>query len=74
MAVVIDLFSCQVVDWSLGGHMTRQLVMGALRVAWFRRGPDKSSGLIFHSDRLNPPSTAAPISKTCSRVTACAVP
>jgi len=51
LTVVIDLFSRQVVGWSLGGRMTRQLVMDALRMAWFRRGPDKSSGLIFHSDR-----------------------
>ena len=29
--------------------MTRQLVIDALRMAWFRRIPD--AGLIFHSDR-----------------------
>lgn len=51
LAVVIDLFSRQVVGWSLGERMTRQLVMDALRMAWFRRGPDKRSSLIFHSDR-----------------------
>ena len=51
LAVVIDLFSRRVVGWSLGERMTRQLVMDALRMAWFRRCPDKRSGLIFHSDR-----------------------
>ena len=51
LAVVIDLFSRQVVGWSLGERMTRQLVMDALRMAWFRRCPDQRSGLIFHSDR-----------------------
>ena len=51
LAVVIDLFSRQVVGWSLGERITRQLVMDALRMAWFRRCPDKRSGLIFHSDR-----------------------
>ena len=51
LAVVIDLFSRQVVGWSLGERMTRQLVMDALRMAWFRRCPDKRSGLIFHSNR-----------------------
>lgn len=51
LAVVIDLFSRQVVGWSLGERMTRQLVMDALRMAWFRRCPAKSAGLIFHSDR-----------------------
>ena len=30
-------------------RMTRQLVIDALRMAWFRRRP--ASGLIFHSDR-----------------------
>ena len=30
-------------------HMRSELVLDALRMAWFRRGPDE--GLIFHSDR-----------------------
>ena len=51
LAVVIDLFSRQVVGWSLRENMTRDLVMDALRMAWFRRHPGKQSGLIFHSDR-----------------------
>lgn len=32
-------------------HMRSSLVTDALRMAWFRRKPLKSSGLIFHSDR-----------------------
>jgi len=51
LAVVIDLFSRQVVGWSLKENMTRDIVMDALRMAWFRRHPGKKSGLIFHSDR-----------------------
>jgi len=51
LAVVIDLFSRQVVGWSLRENMTRDIVMNALRMAWFRRHPGKKSGLIFHSDR-----------------------
>lgn len=51
LAVVIDLFSREVVGWSLGERMTRQLVMDALRMAWFRRRPAKEAGVIFHSDR-----------------------
>lgn len=51
LAVVIDLFSRQVVGWSLGERMTRQLVMDALRMAWFRRCPAQKAGLLFHSDR-----------------------
>ena len=49
LACVIDLFSRQVVGWSMQPHMQTSLVADALRMAWFRRhsGP----GLIFHSDR-----------------------
>ena len=51
LAVVIDLFSRQVVGWSLRRDMTRDSVIDALRMAWFKRHPGKSAGLIFHSDR-----------------------
>jgi transposase InsO family protein len=51
LAVVIDLFSRQVVGWSLREDMTRDIVIDALRMAWFKRHPSKQSGLIFHSDR-----------------------
>jgi putative transposase len=51
LAVVIDLFSRQVVGWSLRGDMTRDIVIDALRMAWFKRHPSKHAGLIFHSDR-----------------------
>ena len=51
LAVVIDLFSRQVVGWSLRENMTLDSGMDALRMAWFRRQPGKQSGLIFHSDR-----------------------
>lgn len=51
LAVVVDLFSRQVVGWSLRENMTRDIVMDALRMAWFRRHPGQQSGLIFHSDR-----------------------
>jgi len=49
LAVVIDLFSRQVVGFAMAERMTRQLVIDALRMAWFRRRPGR--GLIFHSDR-----------------------
>jgi transposase InsO family protein len=51
LAVVLDLFSRQVVGFSMQAHMRTSLVADALRMAWFRRKPVKSSGLIFHSDR-----------------------
>jgi transposase InsO family protein len=49
LAVVIDLFSRQVVGWSMKPHMKTELVSDALRMAWFRRRPEAE--LIFHSDR-----------------------
>jgi putative transposase len=49
LAVVIDLFSRQVVGFAMNERLTRQLVIDTLRMAWFRRRP--TSGLIFHSDR-----------------------
>ena len=51
LAVVIDLFSRQVVGWTLRQDMTRDIVIDALRMAWFKRHPSKQAGLIFHSDR-----------------------
>lgn len=49
LAVMLDLFSRQVVGWSIGPRMTKKLVTDALRMAWFRRRP--AAGLIVHSDR-----------------------
>ena len=49
LAVVIDLFSRQVVGWAMGERINRQLVIDALTMAWFRRRP--AQGLIFHSDQ-----------------------
>jgi transposase InsO family protein len=51
LAVVIDLFSRQVVGWSLRQDMSREIVLDALRMAWFKRHPSRQAGLIFHSDR-----------------------
>lgn len=49
LAVVLDLFSRQVVGWSLSNRMTKKLIMDALRIAIWRRRP--APGLTFHSDR-----------------------
>ena len=49
LAVVIDLFSRQVVGWSLDHRMTKQLVIDAFLMAVGKRLPN--NGLIFHSDR-----------------------
>ena len=49
LAAAIDLFSRQVVGWSMQSYMQTSLVTDALRMAWFRRHP--APELIFHSDR-----------------------
>ena len=49
LTAVLDLFSRQVVGWSMTDHMQASGVRDALRMAWFRRRPEPR--LIFHSDR-----------------------
>lgn len=49
LAVVIDLFSRQVVGWAMQGRMTTELVLQALTMAVWRRRP--KAGLILHSDQ-----------------------
>ena len=59
LAVVIDLFSRQVVGWSLRNDMTSSIVIDALRIAWFGRHPDKQAGVLFHSDRESQDASGA---------------
>jgi transposase InsO family protein len=49
LAVVIDLYSRQVVGWSMSSRMKADLVNKALLMAIWRRKPAK--GLIWHTDR-----------------------
>ena len=49
LAVILDLFSRQVVGWKLGENLETELVVTALRNALLLHQP--ASGLIFHSDR-----------------------
>ena len=49
LAVILDLFSRQVVGWSMSNRIKTKLVIDALRMAIWRRRP--RAGLIFHSDR-----------------------
>ena len=49
LAAVMDMFSRQVVGWSLQSHMHSSLVKDAMEMAWWRRRPEP--GAIFHSDR-----------------------
>lgn len=49
LAVVLDLYSRQVVGWALDTHMRETLILKALQMAWGRRQVDP--GLLLHSDR-----------------------
>lgn len=49
LAVVIDLYSRQVVGWSMAEHMRVKLVNDALLMAIWKRKPLK--GLLWHTDR-----------------------
>lgn len=49
LAVVLDLFSRQVVGWSMAERMTADLVCNALQMACWRRRPGE--GLLVHTDR-----------------------
>ena len=49
VALVIDLFSRQVVGWAIDDHMRTSLCVSALQMAFWRRKPEP--GLLHHSDR-----------------------
>jgi transposase InsO family protein len=49
VAVVIDLFSRQVVGWAIDDHMRTSLCIKALQMAFWRRKPPLA--LLHHSDR-----------------------
>ena len=49
VCAVLDLYTRKIVGWAIAGHMTRQLVLDALQMAYRVRKPGR--GLIFHSDR-----------------------
>jgi putative transposase len=57
LATVIDLFSREVVGWSMAGHMRAALVVDALRMAGSRGALAK--GAVFHTDRGSQYSAAA---------------
>ncbi len=49
VAVVIDLFSRQVVGWAIDDHMRTSLCVRAVQMAFWRRNPEP--GVLHHSDR-----------------------
>jgi putative transposase len=51
LAFVLDAFSRLVVGWRLAQHMRTTLVLDALRMALWLRGPGADVELVHHSDR-----------------------
>ena len=51
MAVVNDLFIRQVIGWSMGPNIHRELAINALLIAVWRRKPQ--SNVLVHSDQGN---------------------
>lgn len=49
LACILDLYSRKIVGWSMGKRMKTELVLEALKMAYWRRKP--KTGLIHHSDR-----------------------
>jgi transposase InsO family protein len=49
LATVIDLYSRQVIGWSMADNMKAKLINDALTMAIWKRKPKK--GLVWHSDR-----------------------
>ena len=49
LAVILDLFSCQVIGWAMGDKNNHQLVIDALTMAIWRIG--KVRDVIVHSDQ-----------------------
>ena len=49
LAAVLDLFSRQVIGWSMGSRMDRELALSALLMAVWRRKPQRT--VMVHSDQ-----------------------
>jgi transposase InsO family protein len=49
LAVILDLFSRQVIGWSMSHSLSRELALNAFRQAICRRSP--GTGVVFHSDQ-----------------------
>ncbi len=49
--MVLDAHSRKVVGWQLAAHMRTTLVLDALRMALWQRGPGADLELVHHSDR-----------------------
>ncbi|WP_294174656.1 IS3 family transposase [uncultured Clostridium sp.] len=50
LASVLDLHSKKIIGYAFGKRMTNDLVIKALKNAYYKQNPDKNKPLIFHTD------------------------
>jgi putative transposase len=50
-AFILDAHSRRIVGWQFAGHMRTELVLDALRMAVYQRGPGADVELVAHTDR-----------------------
>lgn len=53
LASVLDLHSKKIIGYAFGKRMTNDLVVKALKNAYYSQAPDKNKQLIFHSDLVS---------------------
>ncbi len=70
LAVILDLFSRQVVGWAVSATNDRALALEALLHALRWRRPP--SGLLHHSDRGSPPTRARSTGRSSEHTASCA--
>ena len=68
LAGVLDLYTREIVGWAMGSRMTQQLVVDALRMAWFRKHPGKNTRVWCFIPTAVASTPALPFA-TCSRIT-----
>ena len=51
VAFVIDVFAKRIVGWRVSSSMQTDFVLDALEQTLYARQPEKSEGLVHHSDR-----------------------
>ena len=64
LASVLDLHSKKIIGYAFGKRMTNNLVIKALKNAYYSQSPDKNKQLIFHSD-LGSQYTSNDLKKLC---------
>ena len=71
LAVILDLFSRQVIGWAMGNHNNTELVQNALTMALFRR--KQVNNIIVHSDQGSTYASSAYQQQLCDNQLQCSM-